>query len=59
MGQTPFWLVSSTKAIIPMEYIVLSLKIVALTSMIDCKALEERLAQLEELKDEWFLVGFH
>ena len=27
--------------------------------MTDCEALEERLAQLEELEEERFLVGFH
>lgn len=27
--------------------------------MIDREALEERLVQLEELEEEWFLVGFH
>ena len=43
----------------PMEYIVPSLRIAALTSMMDREALEERLAQLEEIKEEQFLVGFH
>ena len=43
----------------PMEYIMPSLCIEALTGMADHKALEERLAQLEELEEEWFLEGFH
>lgn len=42
-----------------MEYIMLSLRMVVLTSMTDHGALEERLAQLEELEEERFLVGFH
>lgn len=42
-----------------MDYIVPSLWIAAITGMSDRKALEERLAQLEELKEEGFLVGFH
>lgn len=43
----------------PMEYIVPSLRIAALTGMMGREALEERLAQLEELEEERFLVGFH
>ncbi len=43
----------------PMEYIVPSLCIAALIGMIDRRALEERLAELYELKEERFLAGFH
>ena len=43
----------------PMEYIVPSLRIATITSMADRGALEERLAQLAELEEEWFLVEFH
>ena len=43
----------------PMEYIMPSLRIVALMGMMDCGALEERLAQLAELEEEIFLAGFH
>jgi len=59
MGQTPFWLVYGIEAVMPMEYIVPNLHIVALTGMTDREALEERLAQLEELEEEWFLASFH
>lgn len=59
MGQTPFRLVYGTKAVMPMEYIVPSLRIVAITCMSDREPLEERLVQLEELEEERFLVGFH
>ena len=47
------------EAVMPMEYIVPSPCIVALTSMTDREALEERLTQLEELEDECFLARFH
>lgn len=47
------------EAIIPMEYIVPSLQIAALTGMSDSEALEERLAELEELEEEGFLSRFH
>ena len=43
----------------PMEYIVPSLRIVAATGMADHGALEERLAQLDELDEERFLARFH
>ena len=59
MGQTPFRLVYGVEVVMLMEYIVSYLYIAALTGMTDHDALEERLAQLEELEEEWFLVGFH
>ena len=43
----------------PMEYIMPSLRIVAFTGMMDRRALEERLTQLDELEEERFLAGFH
>jgi len=52
-------LVYGTEVVMPMEYIVPSLWIATLTSMTEHKALKERLAQLEELEEEWFLVRFH
>ena len=45
-GQTPFKLVYGKEAVMPMEYIVPSLHIVALTGMDDEATLEEHLAQL-------------
>jgi len=42
-----------------MEDIVPSLWITVIIGMVDHRALEERLAQLEELEGEWFLAGFH
>ena len=43
-GKTPFWLVYGQEVCMPMEYIVPSLRIVAITEMIDIGALEERLS---------------
>ena len=51
-GQTPFRLVYSVEAVMPMEYIVPSLYIAELTGMTDHGSLEERLAQLDELEEE-------
>jgi len=50
--QTSFQLVYGTEAIMSMEYIIPSLQIIELIGMTDCEALEERLAQLEELKED-------
>lgn len=58
-GQTPFRLVYGVEVIMPMEYIVPSLYIVALIGMTYQGALEERLMQLDGLEEEIFLVGFH
>ena len=41
-----------------MEYIVPSLRIATLTGMTDRGALEETLAQLDELEEERFFDGF-
>eukprot|EP00253_Pinus_taeda_P001959 PITA_01959 len=59
MRQTPFRLVYGVEVVMPMEYILPSLRIAVLTGMMDHEALEERLVQLEELEKERFLVGFH
>lgn len=49
-GQTPFRLVYGIKEVMPMEYILPSLQIAALTEMLDHEALEEWLAQIMELE---------
>ena len=47
-----FILVYGVEVVMPMEYIVPSLRIVALTGMGDREALEEWLAQLMELEED-------
>eukprot|EP00253_Pinus_taeda_P018727 PITA_18727 len=59
MRHTAFRLVYGMEVVIPMEYSVPSLHIAVLTGMTDREALEDRLVQLEELKEEQFLAGFH
>jgi len=59
IGKTPFRLVYGVEFIMSIEYIVPSLRIAALTDTADREALEERLAQLMELEEDRFLVGFH
>lgn len=58
-GQTPFRLVYGVEAMMPMEYIMPSLRITTFTCMADHEALEGRLAQLIELEEDRFLAGFH
>lgn len=58
-GQTPFQLVYGVEAVMPMDYIVPSLCIAVLIGMKDRGTMEERLTQLEENEEEWFLAGFH
>eukprot|EP00253_Pinus_taeda_P023008 PITA_23008 len=58
-GQTLFRLVYGVEVVMPMEYIVPSLHIVALIGMADHEALEEWLMQLMELEEDRFLAGFH
>ena len=58
-GQTPFKLVYRKEVVMPMEYIVPSLRITAVTAMDDVEALEERIAQLIQLKEDLFIAGFH
>jgi hypothetical protein len=57
--QTPFKLVYGLEAVVPMEYLVPSLRIVAFTDMDDTGAVHERLAQLVELEEDRFIVVFH
>ncbi len=52
IGKTSFILVYGVEVVMSMEYIVPSLCIASLTDMVDREALEERLAQLMELKED-------
>ena len=58
-GQTPFKLAYGQEVVIPMEYIVPSLKIEALTDMVDEETVNERLLNLVELEEDRFVAGFH
>jgi hypothetical protein len=57
--QTPFKLVYGLKVVVPMEYLVPRLRIVAFTDTDDTGAVQERLAQLNELEEDRFVAGFH
>ena len=53
IGYTPFRSVYGIEVVTPMEYIVPSLWISTLTNMADHKTMEERLAQLMELEEDY------
>ena len=57
--QTPFRLVYGKEDVMPMEYIVLSLRVVVITEMTNVDVMEERLLQLIHLEEEHFVAGFH
>ena len=57
-GHTPFRLVYGQEAVMPMEYIVPSLRIDAFTKMDDPGMLNKRLAQITELEEDRFIAGF-
>jgi transposase InsO family protein len=57
--QTPFKLVYGLEAVVPMEYLVPSLRIASFTGMDDIGDVQERLAQLVELEEDRFIAGFH
>jgi hypothetical protein len=57
--QTPFRLVYGQEEVMPMEFLVPSLCIVAMIDLIDSGAIEEILSQLMELEEDRFVAGFH
>ena len=59
IGQTPFKLAYGQEAMMPMEYIVPSLKIATLIDLVDEETVNERLLHLVELEEDKFIVGFH
>ena len=50
VGHTQFRLVYGQEVVVPMEYIVLSIRIVALMEMIEGYAIEQRLSQLVQME---------
>ena len=58
-GETLFKLVYGQEVVIPMDYIVPSLRIVVATCMDDEAALEDHATQLIQLEEDHFIAGFH
>ena len=58
IGHTPFRLVYGQEAVMPMEYIVPSLRISAFIEMDNPAMLNGRLAKILELEEDIFIAGF-
>jgi hypothetical protein len=59
IGKTPFRLVYGQEAIIPMDFIVLSLHIATIIDLLDLGPIQERLSQLVQLEEDILIIGFH
>ena len=59
ISHTPFRLVYGKEAIIPMEFIVPSLTVDAMTNLMEEEASQKHLQYLMELEEDNFIVGFH
>jgi transposase InsO family protein len=57
--KTSFNLVYDLEAVVPMEYLVPSLRIAKFTDMDETSVVQERLTQLVELEEDRFIAGFH
>jgi hypothetical protein len=58
-GQTPFKLVYWQEAIVPLQFLVPSLHVVAITNMTERGTMKERLNQLMEMEEDKILEIFH
>ena len=58
-GHTAFSLVYGQDLVMPMDYIMPSLRIAQITGMIDIDTTNERLVQLLALEEDRFTAGFH
>jgi len=58
-GQTPFRLIYGQEVVMPMEYIVLSLRIATVRDMVDPNIMKERMSQILALEEVRFIAGFH
>ena len=52
-------MVYGQEVVIPMEYIVQILRIVAITDMTNVDGVKERFLQIVHLEEEYFVTGFH
>jgi hypothetical protein len=57
--QTPFKLFYGLEAVVPMEYLVPSLRIAIFIDMDDIGTVQDKLVQLVELEEDRFIAGFH
>ena len=55
----PFILVYGQEVVMPMEYIIPSLRVAQITEIADTDTMNERLAQVLTLEEDRFIAGFH
>jgi hypothetical protein len=58
-GNTPFKLAYSQEVVVPLEFLVPSLRVAAITQMTERGAVQERLNQLLTMEEDRILSGFH
>jgi hypothetical protein len=58
-GKTPSRLVYGKEAMMPMDFILPTLRIAMINDLSDSGGIEERLSQLVQLEEDWFFIGFH
>ena len=58
-GHTPFRLAYGQEAVMPMEYIVPSLRVAIIIDMVDEDSLKERLLHLLSLEEHRFIARFN
>ena len=58
-GHTPFKLAYGQEVVMPMEYIIPSLRVATLIDIVDDDNMNERLLHLVGLEEDHFIVGFH
>jgi hypothetical protein len=59
MGHTPFKLVYDQEVVVPLEFLIPSLRVAGITQMIERGTIQERLNQLMIMEEEQILAGFH
>jgi hypothetical protein len=58
-GQTPFSLVYGKESMMPMDFILPSLRIAMIIDLSKSGTIEERLSQLVQLEEDQFVTCFH
>jgi hypothetical protein len=58
-GHTPFKLVYGQEAVVPLEFLVLSLRVETITQMTERGTIQERINQLMTMEEDHILAWFH
>jgi transposase InsO family protein len=58
-GHTPLKLDYGQEVVVPLEFLISSLRVATITQMTECGMIQERLHQLLEMEEDRILAGFH